>query len=43
MFRRSDWSRLPCTLRQCVIMFNEEMPWFTAADLDWIMGRGVCG
>lgn len=42
MFWGSDLSRLPCTYRQCVTMFTEEMPWLAAADLDWIMGRGVC-
>lgn len=23
-------------------MFTEEIPWFTAEDKAWIMGRGVC-
>jgi hypothetical protein len=23
-------------------MFTEEMPWLTAEDKEWIMGRGVC-
>jgi hypothetical protein len=23
-------------------MFTEEIPWLTANDKDWIMGRGVC-
>jgi hypothetical protein len=23
-------------------MFTEEMPFLSAGDLDWIMGRGVC-
>ncbi len=42
VFWGSDLSRLPCTYRQCVTMFTEEMPWLAAADLDWIMGRGLC-
>ena len=42
MFWGSDLSRLPCTYRQCVTMFTEEMPFLSAADLEWIMGRGVC-
>jgi len=42
-FWGSDMSRLPCTYRQGVTMFTEEMPWFPAGDLDWIMGRGLCG
>ncbi len=23
-------------------MFTEEIPWLTAEDKEWIMGRGVC-
>jgi hypothetical protein len=23
-------------------MFTEEIPWLTASDKDWIMGRAVC-
>ena len=23
-------------------MFTEEMPWLSADDQEWIMGRGVC-
>ena len=42
MFWGSDLSRLPCTYRQGITMFTEEMPWLSAADLEWIMGRGLC-
>ena len=42
MFWGSDLSRLPCSYRECVTMFTEEMPWLKAGDLEWIMGRGVC-
>lgn len=42
MFWGSDLSRLPCTYRQSVTMFTEEMPWLPARDLAWIMGRGLC-
>jgi len=42
MFWGSDLSRLPCTYRQCVTLFTEELPWLTADDKEWIMGRGVC-
>lgn len=41
MFWGSDLSRLPCAYRQCVTMFTEEMPFLSADDLEWIMGRGV--
>jgi predicted TIM-barrel fold metal-dependent hydrolase len=42
MFWGTDLARLPCTYRQAVTMFTEEMPFFAATDLDWIMGRGLC-
>jgi len=42
MFWGSDLSRLPCSYRQCVTMFTEEIPWLTAQDQEWIMGRGLC-
>lgn len=42
MFWGSDLSRLPCTYRQGVTMFTEDIPWLTAEDKEWIMGRGVC-
>lgn len=42
IFWGSDLSRLTCTYRQCVTMFTEEMPFLSAPDLEWIMGRGVC-
>lgn len=41
-FWGTDLSRLPCSYRQGVTMFTEEMPWLTAVDREWIMGRGVC-
>jgi L-fuconolactonase len=42
IFWGSDLSRLPCTYRQGVTMFTQEMPFLSADDLEWIMGRGVC-
>ena len=41
-FWGTDWSRLPCTYRQGVTMFTEEMPWLKGEDLEGVMGRGVC-
>lgn len=41
MFWGSDLSRLPCTYRQGLTMFSEEIPWLTADDKEWILGRGV--
>lgn len=42
MFWGSDFSRLPCSYRQTVTLFTEELPWLTDQDKEWIMGRGVC-
>ena len=41
-FWGTDWSRLPCSYRQGVTMFTEELPWLKGQDLDWVMGRGIC-
>ena len=42
VFWGTDWTRLPCTWRQAITLFTEELPWLSAADKDWIMGRAVC-
>lgn len=41
-FWGTDLSRLPCSYRQGVTMFTEEMPWLKGDDLEGVMGRGVC-
>ena len=41
-FWGTDLSRLPCTYREAVTMFTEEIPWLSREDKEWIMGRGVC-
>ena|ERR1035437_3946498 len=42
IFWGTDFSRLSCTYEQAVTMFTEEIPWLTAGDKEWIMGRGLC-
>ena len=42
IFWGTDLTKLPCTYREAITMFTEEIPWFTAEDKEWIMGRGVC-
>ena len=42
MFWGTDLSRLPCSWREGLTFFTEAIPWFTAEDKEWIMGRGVC-
>ncbi len=41
-FWGTDLSRLPCSYKQGVTMFTEEMPWLKGDDLEGVMGRGVC-
>jgi predicted TIM-barrel fold metal-dependent hydrolase len=41
-FWGTDLSRLPCTYRQGVTLFTEELPWLKGPDLEYVMGRGVC-
>jgi len=42
MFWGTDITRMPCSWRQCVTMFTEELPWLSARDKELIMGRAVC-
>lgn len=42
LFWGTDLSRSPVPYRQQVTLFTEELPWLTAEDKEWIMGRGVC-
>jgi L-fuconolactonase len=41
MFWGTDLTRLPCTYRQAVTLFTEELTWLSDSDKEWIMGRGV--
>ena len=41
-FWGSDLSRLPCSYREGVTMFTEQMPWLRGDDLEGVMGRGLC-
>jgi len=42
IFWGTDFARLPCSYRQGITMYTEEIPWLTEEDKEWIMGRGVC-
>jgi predicted TIM-barrel fold metal-dependent hydrolase len=42
MFWGTDITKMPCTWRQCVTMFTEELPWLPRRDLDLVMGQAVC-
>jgi predicted TIM-barrel fold metal-dependent hydrolase len=40
-FWGTDITRMPCSYRQCVTMFTEEMPWLKGRDLELVMGGAV--
>ncbi|MBV9201036.1 MAG: amidohydrolase [Alphaproteobacteria bacterium] len=42
MFWGTDLTRLPCTYRQAITLFTEELPWLSPEDQEWVMGRGIC-
>jgi predicted TIM-barrel fold metal-dependent hydrolase len=42
MFWGTDITRMPCSWRQCVTMFTEELPWLSGRDRELVMGRAVC-
>jgi predicted TIM-barrel fold metal-dependent hydrolase len=42
VFWGTDISKMPCSWRQCVTMFTEEMPWLSEQDKVLIMGQAVC-
>ena len=35
MFWGSDLTRLPCSYREAVTMWTEEIPWLSAQDKEW--------
>jgi predicted TIM-barrel fold metal-dependent hydrolase len=41
-FWGTDLTRMPCSYRQCVTFFTEELPWLAGKDLEDVMGRGLC-
>jgi predicted TIM-barrel fold metal-dependent hydrolase len=42
MFWGSDITRMPCSWRQCVTLFTEELRWLSPRDKELIMGRALC-
>ena len=42
VFWGSDLTRLPCTYRECVTHFTEELDWLSGNDLELVMGRAIC-
>ena len=41
-FWGTDITRMPCSWKQCVTMFTEEMPFLKGRDRELVMGRAVC-
>jgi predicted TIM-barrel fold metal-dependent hydrolase len=41
-FWGTDITRMPCSYRQCVTMFTEELPWLSGDNLELVMGRALC-
>jgi predicted TIM-barrel fold metal-dependent hydrolase len=42
MFWGTDITKMPCSWRQCVEMFTEELPWLSDRDKRLIMGEAIC-
>ena len=42
MFWGTDITKMPCSWRQCVTMFTEELPWLPERDKRLVMGEAVC-
>ena len=42
MFWGTDQTRSPVSYRQGIELFTKHLPFLTAQDQEWIMGRGVC-
>lgn len=41
-FWGTDVTRMPCSYRECVTMFTEELPWLRGRDLELVMGGALC-
>ena len=41
-FWGTDITRMPCSYRQCVTFFTEELSWLKGQDLEKVMGRALC-
>lgn len=41
-FWGTDITKMPCTWRQCITMFTEELDWLAGEELERVMGQAVC-
>jgi predicted TIM-barrel fold metal-dependent hydrolase len=42
MFWGTDITKMPCTWRECVEMFTDELPWLKGEDQRLVMGQAIC-
>ena len=42
VFWGTDITKMPCSWRQCVTMFTEELPWLSDQDKRLVMGEALC-
>ena len=42
MFWGTDITKMPCSWRECIRMFTEELPWLSGEDQRLVMGQAVC-
>jgi predicted TIM-barrel fold metal-dependent hydrolase len=42
MFWGTDITRMPCSWRQCITLFTEELRWLSGRDQEMVMGRALC-
>jgi predicted TIM-barrel fold metal-dependent hydrolase len=42
MFWGTDITKMPCSWRQCITMFTEELPWLSEEDKALVMGEAIC-
>jgi len=42
MFWGTDITRMPCSWRQCITMFTEELPWLAGHSKELVMGGAIC-
>lgn len=41
-FWGTDITKMPCSWRECITMFTEQLPWLSEADKRLVMGDAVC-
>jgi len=42
MFWGTDISKMPCSWRECLTQFTEELNWLRGDDLTLVMGKAIC-